>query len=339
MMSKGNAQNEPIDVCITVDTEFDIAGTFNDAARRSPIAEPHVYWEIAGRSHGLGFLLDTLARFNLSATFFVETMNVSYFGDERMGAIARRIRDAGHDVQLHVHPCWTYFDRADWRERLATDPPNDSLVGRSEQEVDTLLRRGIATFERWGLARPVALRTGGMRVNRPVYRLARACGLDAASNVGLAVFAPAEPELQLYSGRHEIDGVMETPVLTYSRVSIGPWLHRNSTLTITGSSWQEMRYLLDDAANLAISPVILLTHPHEFVKSAGGTVRPNYVNQRRFVTLCDFLARHSDRFCVTTFCESQATWRRRGTSPNHRLAVPTAVGLMGVVENTINDRF
>ena len=28
-----------------------------------------------------------------------------------MGAIARRIATAGHDAQLHLHPCWLHYEK------------------------------------------------------------------------------------------------------------------------------------------------------------------------------------------------------------------------------------
>jgi hypothetical protein len=101
----------PIEVCITIDTEFSIGGNFEDPAL-APVAEPIVLGSVGGREQGLGFLLDSLGEFGIRATFFVETLQTAYFGDEPMGGIARRIAAAGHDVQLHLHPCWLHASRA-----------------------------------------------------------------------------------------------------------------------------------------------------------------------------------------------------------------------------------
>ncbi|MGB3745233.1 MAG: hypothetical protein WBD11_12015, partial [Xanthobacteraceae bacterium] len=68
----------------------------------TPVAEPMVLGSVGGK--GLGFFLESLAEFGARATFFVETLQTAYFGDEPMGGIARRIAAAGHDVQLHLHP-------------------------------------------------------------------------------------------------------------------------------------------------------------------------------------------------------------------------------------------
>src|ERR1700730_15771144 len=111
------------DVCITIDTEFSIAGAFARPERFSPIGEEIVNCNADGRDEGLGFILETLARFGATATFFIETLQIFYFGDAPMGSIAERIAAAGHDLQLHLHPCWLQFRRADWRNM--TTVPND----------------------------------------------------------------------------------------------------------------------------------------------------------------------------------------------------------------------
>src|SRR3989344_4745975 len=177
-------------VCITIDTEFNIAGAFSDPARFQPVGAQNVTCDINGRSQGLGFLLETFREHGLAATFFVETLNSIYFGDAPMRAITQRITQAGHDIQLHLHPCWTYFRDPDWRHRLLSHPPDDSMAGRSLEEVVGLIELGLQTFERWGLARPTALRTGGLSVDHTVYAAMAKTGLPIASNIGLAIYRP-----------------------------------------------------------------------------------------------------------------------------------------------------
>ncbi len=73
---------DPIEVCITVDTEFSIGGNFRNP-ELAPIAEPIVLGAISGKENGLGFILESLAEFEIRATFFVETLQTAYFGDDR----------------------------------------------------------------------------------------------------------------------------------------------------------------------------------------------------------------------------------------------------------------
>lgn len=328
-------------VCITVDTEFSIAGAFSEPDLRQPVSKQNVLCELDGRSHGLGFILETLARQNIPATFFVEALNSNYFGDEPMRDIAHRILQAGHDVQLHLHPCWTYFRNPRWRDHLLESPPNDYMTRRSETEIAGLIAEGLATFERWNIPRPVALRTGGLNVNEAVYLAMRSMKLPIASNVGLAVYRPENQGLHFYSGVHRVNDVLEIPVLTYLRFRIGGWVNEK-TLTITGTSWRELESLLWSAHHAQVSPVIILTHPHEFIKSspqdpASTPRRVNRLNQDRFERLCSFLYQKREIFETVTFKSSSAGWQQISNCANERLDVSPVLAARGLLENRLND--
>ena len=59
-----------IDVCITADVEFSIAGSFGYPRGRLPVGEQCVACRMGGRSHGLSFMLHVLREHDLKATFF-----------------------------------------------------------------------------------------------------------------------------------------------------------------------------------------------------------------------------------------------------------------------------
>ncbi len=322
-------------VHITVDTEFSIAGAFSDPERRRPVGPPAVYCNIDGHSQGLGFLLETLARFEQKATFFVEALNTWYFGDDPMGEIARALYESGHDVQLHIHPCWEYFRREDWMDCLETTPPNDDVTRRTEDHLVELIQAGIDTFKRWDVPAPTVLRTGGLKANLAVYRAMKRCGLRFASNLGLAVFRPQEPELQLYGGCHEVEGVTEIPVTTYSDFSVGGRKH-HKTLTITGCGWPEIRAVLQQSHDAGLSDVVLLTHCFEYVKHQDVTYEklyPDRINQRRLVRLCEFLASEQG-------FEAATLGNLKGVSPepskNPLFSVPLTAAAGRILINRIN---
>lgn len=201
------------EICITVDVEYNIAGTFWQPERFKPIGDEAVHCVVNGRENGLGFILDSLNRGGLTGTFFTEALQTTYFGDEPMGRNAQRIVAAGHDVQLHLHPCWLYFRDAAWR--VPGFVPNDSCVGRSDAELDVMMTLGLEAFARWGIARPVALRTGGFRTDAAVYRAMARAGLSLGSNLSLGVYQPPDAALQQWGGRHLLHGVLELPALSY----------------------------------------------------------------------------------------------------------------------------
>jgi len=75
------------DVCLTFDVEFTIGGAFSDPANKQPVSERSVFCDVDGESQGLGFILNTLSKHKLTATFFVEALNFHYFGDSPMSGI------------------------------------------------------------------------------------------------------------------------------------------------------------------------------------------------------------------------------------------------------------
>jgi len=324
-------------VFLTIDTEFSIGGTFHSPQTLEPIGAQNVLCEVAGRSEGLQFMLDTFAEHGLRATWFAETLQTAYFGPRPMGQLVRRIADAGHDVQLHLHPVWTYFDHADWRERLATVPPNDDLHGRSVEQLMVWIRRGLAVFEAWGLSPPVALRTGNLMVDRSVYAAMRQVGLGVSSNIARAVFEPAEATLRFNSGVRLIEGITELPVFTYADLRLGSRTHRK-VLTVTGSSSGEAVSLLEGAHAARAGAVVLLTHCHEFVKGdMRGRLYVDRVNQRRLQAVCRHLARHSSRFEVTTMDRMVGLAEREPSPTDALIRVPLHHTLVRLVQNKLNE--
>ena len=284
-------------VCITIDTEFSIGGAFSNAARR-PVAEPLVWCNVDGQSEGLGFMLETFRKNDVCATFFVETVQRYYFKNDPMGPIARRIHDEGHEVQLHVHPCWSLFEHEDWWEKSRGMRGRDDFKGRSVADSVRLLEQGIASFAHWGLPRPTAFRSGNLQHDDNLYQALAQVGIPYSSNVAVAIYDSGDANYNLYSGQHERHGVKEFPVLTFADWSLGSKQHIKS-LTIAGSSFAETRRLLEKAREAGIPLVVLLTHPFEFVQAHDmgfEKTRRHSLTQRRLIQLCEFLHENKDRF-------------------------------------------
>ena len=323
------------EVCITVDTEFSIGGAFADPQRYRPLSTELVECRIGGRSEGLGFILQTLKEFGVAATFFVEVLQGCYFGDVPMRRIVEQLAAANQDIQLHLHPCWLHF-AAD--ARGLPQPADDFCAARSQDELAQMIEYGCAAFARWGVPEPIALRTGGFSCGRVVHEAMRRCGLRVGSNIALAAYRPADPKLHLFSGSEVFDGVLEVPALTYATPHLS-FASRLRTMAITATSWPEMETLLWQARQAEISPVVVLTHPFEFVKRTDfryRDMRRNRINQGRLRRLLDFCRRHPDEFAVTTFGRSSAGWRAAGSRPGALLRVPTHLAFGRMAQNLVN---
>jgi peptidoglycan/xylan/chitin deacetylase (PgdA/CDA1 family) len=320
------------EVAITIDTEFSIGGAFDDFERWKPIGEVMVECAVDGRSHGLGFLLETFDRNATSATFFVEALNHRYFGDAPMASVCRRIAAAGRDIQLHIHPCWAAFEDG----ALVSDERNDSCAGRRLDELTRLFALGIEALGRWGVERPVALRTGSLLVDRTVYEAMEALDLRLGSSVGLSVAPPDDDVLRLANGRHRIGGVTEIPVTTfYDRPG------HLRTMTITGCSWPEIRSVLWSARRAGLETVVILTHPFEYVKTRTfryETLTPNRINQRRLEKLCEFIRTHDEDFVSVGFGEAAGRWCAAEPQGQRRIEGGAALAFLRMAENGLNDR-
>lgn len=324
------------EVCITIDTEFSIGGNFENP-ELAPIAEPIVLGSVAGKEHGLGFLLDSFGKFGVNATFFVESLQTAYFGDEPMGGIARRIAAAGHDVQLHLHPCWLHYDTV--ARARSGEAPNDSCAGRTESELDYFFEFGLAAFTRWGLPTPVAVRTGNFHIDGNVFRAAARFGLRVSSNIAVPIYPPREENLRLAGGKHWIGGILELPLCCYNYQIWGT--PRLRILCITACSSAEMISVLRQARAQNLSPVIILTHPQEYIKKKDyryTKLRQNRVNQARLRALLEFLNQNQEDFVtvpVSAIHDDGASTSRRDPPA---LSVSAGMAMARMLENGINDR-
>jgi peptidoglycan/xylan/chitin deacetylase (PgdA/CDA1 family) len=324
-----------LDVAITVDVEFSIGGAFADPDHRLPVGADHVECPVDGRPGGLDYILDMLERHGHKGVFFMEALNTCYFGDAPMGDIARRIHARGHDVQLHAHPCWTTFAHDDWRTRVRDAPPADSFADLDDVTIDRLVRQAVETFARWGLPAPVAFRAGNLAADARLYPALARHGITLASNVGLGVFTPRDAALRLAGGRRRIGATVEIPVASYVDLRL-PGMTRWKTFTVIGTGAWEARQWLRSAARSDVGPVVVLTHPSEYVHMPAdgrAPARPNAVARGRLADLCAFLAAHPASFEVVTFAERAQRWSREPDTGAPRWGASSLAGVLRVIEN------
>jgi len=325
-------------VHITIDTEFSSCGYFNAPPTGYPVGEQAVRCVVNGRSEGLGFLLSTFAEHGVRATFFVEALHTIYFGDEPMGTIAREIHLAGHDVQLHLHPSWMACMAPGGRDRPFR-PAADNLAELDRDAAKQAILQALEAFDRWRVPQPTAFRAGNLQASLPTYEALASLDIPVASNLGLGIFVPSEPELRIMNGRRAVRGVGEVPTTTY-RV-LWPTGGQFKTLTVTGSSFAETKQIISMAQEAGLEDVVLLTHPFEFVKrrdSQYGKLIRNRINQRRLIALCRHITDPRNGLHSATFRERTPAWlAQRGHGDSH-LQVSFLRALCRIGVNLANDR-
>jgi hypothetical protein len=325
----------PTQICISIDTEFSIAGHFQRPDEYEPVAGPVVYGAVDGKEQALGFLLETFDRYNIVASFFVECANYFYFGDHPMQDVVTRLKTAGQDIQLHVHPVWLHFNT---NPEIGTFPRQDDCSGQEFDELKRVFSACIAVFERWVGRPPLAIRTGSLRADENVYRVMHELGILMSSSVALGIFQPTEPLLSHDSGRHRIHGVMEIPVFSYQDSNFAGRAHKKS-LQITSCSWPELKYLLWKARNSGIENIVILTHPFEYIKKSDFRYRKltrNRVNQQRLHNLCEFISQHPQDFVAADFSSQYRNWitSELDQAP---ISIPTLYAVGRRLHNRLND--
>lgn len=320
-----------IEIIMSFDIEFSIGGAFTDPTKYTPLGKDYVWLTKQGESLGLGYILNTLTKNNLRGVFFVETCNTAYHGLEEMGDIAKQIFSEGHDVQLHTHPAWLHYST------LESWPINDSCAGRTPEELTKLFEHGIETFENWELARPIAIRSGGLKVDQAYYEALNASQIDCSSSIGMSIFKPASPEFHVYAGAKLIYGKPEIPITT-SNYTIGG-RKRAKSLQILSCSLSEMIEMIEQAEAENISPVVILGHPFEFVFAENfryAKYIKNNVVRDRFEGLCRYLSENRSRYHVTTFSE----WKENDTFPSVEYMATTTkstTAIKRMIENKLVD--
>lgn len=319
-------------VVLTIDVEPSVAGAFANKNHRPLIHEP-VAGVVGGNSEALGFLVATLNRYGLAATFFVETLHTRYFSDAPMGGYVEQLVRAGHDVQLHLHPCWLAFENG---RRQHAAPVTDQCSQLELAQLAALIDEGARQIHGWTGRRPTGMRTGNFSTALSVSAAMKAAGLSYASNICIAVNRPAEAELAVAGGAYDFAGIRELPVTCF--VDNGPVGHgRLRPMQITALTAHELIGLLNKAHQHRNRVVVIVTHPFEFVKKSDvryHNLRRNRVVQYRLRRLCRFLSDNRDRFEVVPLAAAAgagcAAWKELQGS---------AVGsLIRAAANMINDK-
>jgi len=233
--------------------------------------------DVYGSGHGLAYLLASLSRHGVKATFFVEAMDGTRGATDNLAETCRLILEAGQDVQLHLHPEMAKLDGIHntdgvlWRHNL-TGQIRLMTVGRD------ILQTTTGTM-------PIAFRAGSLTANTDTLLAMRECGLMLGSNRDLDTHSSIESRLndvfQVINDISEFSGVTDIPVSSFlspfPRLD-GQWRHLEPCALSLG----EMTGALGKMAGAGYQTACLLTHTHEFYYRRGHTFHINWINRRRW---------------------------------------------------------
>lgn len=278
-----------LEVFLTIDVEVWCDG-WNDLDAKFPSAfERYVYGP--RREGGLPTHLKIIGDHGLTATCFVEPLFAGRFGLAPLTEIVGLVREAGHEVQLHLHTEWV--DEA--REPLLADAPpgkRQHLRYFSLDEQTRLIGIGADWLQAAGAARPRGFRAGSFAFNADTLPAleAQGIGIDCSYNASMMGPSSGVAQGELLVQARRVGQVVELPMTVYSD---GRGLRHAQ---LTACSWSELESLLWSALEAGYRQFVVLSHNFELLTPR--LDRVDLVVMRRLQRLCDFLDRHRDAFRV-----------------------------------------
>lgn len=321
-------QQEPLRVYLTVDVEIWCDG-WNDIDRKFPAAfARYIHGRTPRGDYGLPYQLRVLQEHGLTGSFFVEPLFTARFGMEPLMEIVSLLREAGQETQLHLHTEWVDEARVPMLDGVRRK--QQFLRNFDVDDQTRLIAEGRRRLTAAGAPAPVAFRAGSFGFNRHTITALQHNGIAMDSSYNLTMFGPTsevEPHRAL-TDTAVVDDVCLLP-MTVFRDGTGSLRHAQ----LTACSWPEMEAALEQAALAGQRAFVILSHGSELLDACGS--RGDEIVIRRFNRLCAFLARHRDRFRLSTFAEG---WPRVEDSQPQPLTIPVWPKMVRVAEQLLRRR-
>jgi hypothetical protein len=290
-----------LNVFLTVDTE--ISSPLSPDWRQNKLAE-EIDRDIMGHTtdgdFGIGYQLEHLSRAGLKANWFVESLFVSALGDDApLRKIVNQIKDAGQDVQLHLH--------SEWLERFHDSPVNgktgQNIRAFSEDEQKILIALASRNLKDAGAERVCAYRAGNFGADFLTLRALAANGIRFDTSYNICYLSSCcglhtpQPLLQPQA----LEGLYEYPVSFFS-----DWPGHWRPAQLCACSSREMEGVLLQAWGRGWQSFVIVWHSFELIKRGKGpaiSAKPDWTSIERFNRLCAFLKMHADKFDTRLFSE------------------------------------
>jgi hypothetical protein len=323
------ARSDKLDVFFTVDVEVWCDGWQNIDAKFPAAFRRYIYGPTPQGNYGLPYTLQELNAHGLIGTFFVEPLFSTRFGAQPLAEIVGLIKDAGQDVQLHLHTEWVDEAREPVLAGITEKKQFLHYFSRAEQQ--QLIGKGLELLRNAGATGVNAFRAGSFGFNRETLDALAANGVPFDSSYNAGQFGPESGVMpgSLLMEPIECGGVYEYPLTVFrdGRGALRP-------AQLTACSFGEMQSLLWQALEQGRRSFVILSHNFEIMNLA--KTRRDDIVVRRFRQLCTFLRRNEDCFRVRGFHELAGTSVPTQPAP---LTVPMWKTGLRVVEQALRRRY
>ena len=258
--------------------------------------------EVYGNGLGLEYLLEKCSDHGCRATFFVEALGATRWGNDPVRKICSAIAAAGQEVQLHVHPVVADLD--------GIEDEDDVLWKHGEREQGRLIGAGLESLAACGVNDVCAFRAGDFAADTRTLAAMRECGLTLGSNRDLDMKSSIRSKINgMFPVQNDISehaGVVDLPVSVLR--SAFPFLDgRYRHMEISAMGAREMCDGLSRMAKAGYRCATVLTHADEVFRHNGSTAVPVRKNRRRLEGLLEFVTRTDGmRMATVSECREEA---------------------------------
>lgn len=258
--------------------------------------ERYVYGRSTHGDYALPKTLEILNANRLQGVFFVEPLFAARFGARYLRTIVDLIRDAGQDVQLHLHPEWT--------DEISPPVIPDSKVKRQHlsyytlDEQTALIAYGRRLLLEADAGSVSAFRAGNFACNRNTFRALRANDIRIDSSLN-AFYDISGTDLRDGAWRSipsVLEGVECFPVSLFA-----DGLGKVRPVQVAGCGFGELRDVIESAAMAGHPEFVVVSHNFELLKP--NSSQPDLIVVRRFENLCRFLGENRDLLPTAVYSE------------------------------------
>jgi hypothetical protein len=272
--------------------------------------ERYVYGRSKRGEYALPKTLEILNMHGLRGVFFVEPLFAARFGQAYLKTIVDLIRNAGQDVQLHLHPEWVdEISPPIISDKGAKRPHLGSYTLREQQ---ILIAYGKQMLSTAGSGPINVFRAGNFSCNRHTFRALRANDIfiDSSINAYYEDSAADLPDDSSRSTPSMVEGVSSFPVSQFT-----DGLGKVRPVQVGACGFGELCDVMESAAAAGQSELVIVSHNFEMLKP--NSSHADLIVVRRFETLCRFLGDNRARFptavyadCVVREQPSLVAWER-----------------------------
>jgi hypothetical protein len=286
-----------VKVFITVDTEvYPLLPGWREDALAPDIARD-IYGRTKEGEFGLVYQLELLNTHRLKAVFFLEALFASAVGPAALRDMVGLVQNAGHEVQLHIHPEWLeHLPKEAWRGRTG-----ELIRQFTEEEQREMLALGLGNLRDCGATRVVAFRAGDYAANFDTLRALAKNGISFDTSYN---YCHLPADFRTPSGEPLLQPALLAGVWEFPVAFFADWPGHFRHVQLTACSYSEITNALMAAWRDNWYAFVIVSHGSELLMDRRRRInrpRPDWVLVRRFRRLCEFLDSHRDKFETATF--------------------------------------